>query len=223
LIRPRRRDPDETAYLEQTVALYQSVLEVSGRQIVVDSSKRPIRLFWLRQLAEAGEIDLKVISIIRDGRGVAWSLKPAWVKDPKVGKQVNYRGRSTLHTSFTWVFNGIENEIVTRGMTSETCRVVRYEDLCADPVRIMEQLARFLGVSPDPMIASVLYPERGLRKGHLVAGNRMRMAKSLKFQPDVEWMEKMPKSERLVFWLLAGWYARRRGYSADGLRLSGDA
>ena len=55
-------------------ALYEAIVEVTGKAAVADSSKKPNRAF---ALAQSERLELKVLHLVRDGRGVVWSqLKP---------------------------------------------------------------------------------------------------------------------------------------------------
>ena len=56
-------------FLHSTKALLDAIGEVSGCQTLVDSSKVP---GWLLTLARLPDVDLRVIHLIRDGRGAVW-------------------------------------------------------------------------------------------------------------------------------------------------------
>ena len=51
--------------------------------------------------------------------------------------------------------------------------------------------------------------------GHQIAGNRLRMQGAVRLRGDSEWTQAMPVADRDACWRLAGWYARRYGYSRD--------
>lgn len=71
-----------TEYAKQTVELYRAIRHVSGREVIVDSSVIPMRALALSMMPE---IDLRLIHLVRDGRGVAWSLKRGLREAPKAG------------------------------------------------------------------------------------------------------------------------------------------
>ena len=72
------------AYVSYYLRLYRAVAEVSGARLLIDSSKQSSLAFCLRWAAatsaspigEAGPIDLRVLHVVRDSRGVAYS----WTK-----------------------------------------------------------------------------------------------------------------------------------------------
>ena len=72
-VRPRfRADLDQHA--ERLGALYTAIAEVGGARVVIDSSKQASTAFVLRRVAP---IDLRVVHLVRDSRGVAYS----WTKE----------------------------------------------------------------------------------------------------------------------------------------------
>lgn len=59
------------AYQKQLLHLYQAVQETSGCRFIVDSSKNPA---YAKILAEIPQVKLYVVHLVRDSRGVAFSL-----------------------------------------------------------------------------------------------------------------------------------------------------
>jgi hypothetical protein len=81
----RARAADIRAYAGYYTALYQAAAEVSGASVVIDSSKHSALAFCLRAASlpvpgtstvDVGEFDLRVVHLVRDSRGVAYS----WTK-----------------------------------------------------------------------------------------------------------------------------------------------
>jgi hypothetical protein len=54
-----------------TILLFTAVARVAGREGVVDSSKNPVQAL---ALSRSTEIDLTILHLMRDARGVAWSF-----------------------------------------------------------------------------------------------------------------------------------------------------
>src|SRR5689334_1414693 len=61
---------DLERYTALITKLYRAIAQVSGAKVVVDSTKRPSLAYIL---ARAPEIDLRLVHILRDPRGVAYS------------------------------------------------------------------------------------------------------------------------------------------------------
>ena len=65
-------------YAEMTAALYRSISDVSGKTVILDSSKKPLRTY---ALLATGTVDVRVLHLVRDGRGVVWSRLKSLPRD----------------------------------------------------------------------------------------------------------------------------------------------
>ncbi len=61
-------------------------------------------------------------------------------------------------------------------------------------------------------IKNMLLENSPLSVAHVIGGNRIRMSQGIVLKPDYEWKEKLPDIAKQVFWVLAGWYAKKHGY-----------
>jgi hypothetical protein len=91
---------------------------------------------------------------------------------------------------------------------------VKYEELVEQPVKVLEEIGEVLGVQLSP-VADLLLSGKEMAIGHNIAGNRIRKAGSIRLRPDYEWNERMPRTEKRAFWLLAGRQAKKYGYRWD--------
>ena len=73
-----RRELDE--YLDVHHRLYRAVAAVSGADVVVDASKSTAQLFALRRIRG---LDLRVVNLVRDSRGVANSWSKSGIVKPQ--------------------------------------------------------------------------------------------------------------------------------------------
>ena len=73
-----RRELDE--YLDVHHRLYEAVAAVSGADVVVDASKSTAQLFALRRIRG---LDLRVVNLVRDSRGVANSWNKSGIVKPQ--------------------------------------------------------------------------------------------------------------------------------------------
>src|SRR5918995_6046344 len=112
-------------YRELTLQSLEAVRSVSGRPIVVDSSKLPTRAYALSLIPE---IDLRVIHLVRDGRGVAWSLRKPYAKDERAGFERALAPRPVLRTALRWATMNLAAEQVCRRLGDRRSLRVRYED-----------------------------------------------------------------------------------------------
>lgn len=195
-------------YTVRTKRLYEIMSSCSNRQLIVDSSKLPGRAMALAQIPG---IDMRVIHLVRDGRGVAWSLLRSYSRDAKSGLQKEIRPKSVFRTALRWSVVNLAVEYLSRKLGADRIMRVRYEDFASDPAAVMQQIGSFLeldlsrtGVSLEA--GAPLDPE------HQVAGNRLRMSAAITLQKDESWRTRMPVGQQLSFERLGGWMLKRYGY-----------
>lgn len=196
-------------YAELTVRLFAAIRAVSGRDVVVDSSKMPGRAL---ALASMPGIDLHVLHMVRDGRGVAWSLLKRYDRDVKAGLQREIKPKSLVRTAARWSFVNLATEVIGARLGPERFIRVRYEDFTADAAGTLGQVGRQLGLD---LAATGAALKRGepVRPMHQIAGNRLRMQGSINLIRDEAWRCDMPARKQAAFNRLCGWLLRRYGYT----------
>ena len=194
-------------YLRQTEALYQAIAEASGKSIVVDSSKHPIRGALLTHLRG---IDLRFVHLVRDARAVVWSRKKALEADQKAGVQFASKPRSAWYSVAFWAFINVLAAIVCLARRRHSLRM-RYEDFVAEPKAQLERLGQVFDLDYSAT-ADALLTGQSLKVEHPIAGNRMRMKGNVTLKPDWEWRDRLPARDRAVCWLCAGWLLLAFGY-----------
>ena len=204
-----RRRADLTEYVGTFQELYQAIVEVSGKPVVIDSSKHSSLAYCLRL---ASDLDLRVVHVVRDSRGVAYS----WTKEVKrpesaAGEDLMTR-YSPTKSSLLWDGHNVCFSLLPRLGTPTT--LLRYEDFLADPARLLEELAEFAGVpvgrSEMPFLdeGSVV-----LATSHTVAGNPMRFRTgTVMLRRDDEWRTRMPAPRRRLVTLMTLPLLARYGY-----------
>ena len=202
----RRRELAE--YTGYYARLYAAVAEVSGAELVIDSSKHPSLAHCLRW---QDGVDLRVLHLVRDSRAVAYSWGRQ-VRRPDCDK-VSYMTRySPAVAAGQW--NGQNAAFhLLRGVPVLR---MRYEDFVAAPEAALDRIAGLAGLPPVPPGYSFLGADGGsrwaeLEPGHSVSGNPMRFATGkIPVRPDERWRAGMPKAQRravtaLTLPLLAGY------------------
>jgi hypothetical protein len=206
---------DEFArYRELTVGLYAAIGAVSGKRVIVDSTKLPARGL---ALAAMPEIDLRVIHLVRDGRGVAWSLLKPKVKNEAAGVEKAMPPRSVARTALRWSLANLAAERLCARVGAARSIWVRYEDLIAAPERTLAAIGALAEADLAPL-AQALAAGATLRPDHQVAGNRLRMTSELSLRLDHEWIERMPQRQTRAFQLISGGLLRRYGYGGSPAR-----
>lgn len=197
-------------FAQATLALFREIASASGRSIIVDSSKLPGRA---EALARISGLDVYVVHLVRDGRGVAWSLKKAYARDAKAGLQRELRPKSTIRTSLRWSLVNMAAESLAHAVGRHRYLRVRYEDFSADPAGVLNRIGNLVGVDFGGVGARL---EEGGRMSarHQLAGSRLRMNPSIKVERDERWSERMPATSRRLFTIFSWIMLRRYGYLA---------
>lgn len=179
--------------LKANRALFESVLELTGARIFVDSSKEPHRLKFLMAISD---LRLKVIHLVRDGRGVA-------------GSYIRRSNWPMERAADEWRRSLLSEEALLRWAPSENVLLVRYEDLCRDVDREMSKILRFVGAGPEKW-------SRAFRevKQH-VLGNRMRLGRENLVRLDERWRGELTEAQLRLFEAIGGEINRRYRYSDE--------
>lgn len=204
----RRPSSSFLEYGEMTGALYRAIGAVSGRPVVLDSSKKPVRTY---ALLATGAIDVRVVHMVRDGRGVVWSRLKSLPRDVEGGVPSARPPTPPWRTTLHWTQANVESEWVTRRAGRSGAARVTYESLVADPRSVLQRLSPVVGEDLGQVMEGL---ENGdaMTVGHRVGGNRMRFGGSVRLRPDLEWTTRLSPGDGATFWRMAGWLARRYGY-----------
>jgi hypothetical protein len=193
-------------------ALVASICEAAGKPFVVDSSKIALRLkFLLRN----PDFSIKVIRLVRDGRGVALTYTDpatfADAKDPQMrgggmGGDRQSERLSFADATWEWRRSTEEADAVLRSLSQDQWIEVHYEDLCAHPQKTLAHVFRFLGVAPLQGVSQV-----GSEGKHII-GNGMRFDGGAKVLLDERWKSNLSGEDLRIFDEIAGPLSRRLGY-----------
>ncbi len=191
--------------------LYTSILEASGARVVVDSSKHASTAFLLRRVPA---VELRVIHLVRDPRGVSYSWTKA-VRKPEVKDREEYMPRyHPFRMSMRWnAYNAMFHLLRWTGTPSMR---VRYESLIEDPGEELRRILAFAGI-PGGDLPFLRGRSVNLGLTHSVAGNPMRFRRgAIELTVDREWQDRMsPLHRRIV--TCATWPMNRLyGYGRRG-------
>jgi len=203
------RSTEFQRYREMWVSLCRAAQKISGKSVILDSSKTPTRAFYLTQIPE---IDLHLIHLVRDGRGVCYSLTKPYAKDTKSGIQAEIRPRSAIRTAFFWVFRNWQSEKVRSLLGQDLSIRIRYEDFMSTPADTMKQIEKLSHIDLTRITAK-LAAEEPFDVGHTIAGNRVRMSGAIKLRADQKWQRRLSRKKRLVFELVAKSGLKKYGYA----------
>jgi hypothetical protein len=203
-----RPGPAFQDYLRRNRALYEAVAQVGGKPVIVESSLSPRRAL---ALASTPGIDLHLVHVVRDGRGVIWSHRnPAKAKVRR-----SFQPAPTARITRYWISANLQSAYVLSRLPPERRLRLRYEDFAAAPHDALARIGAFLGED----LSGVLTAEGAVRQPapvrHTPGGNRVRLLRDVQVRPDAGWVEGLPAADRALFWRRAGWLARRYGYAAE--------
>ncbi len=196
----------------RNVALMECIRDRSGSSVIVDSSKVGLRLKYL--LRNDG-LDVKVIRLIRDGRGVALSyVDPANLADARnpslraggMAGSFKEEPRAMGIGAMEWRRSNEEAEALLKTLDPSRWTEVRYEDYCRTPQESIRRLFTFLGV--DASLETFDFRSVEMH----VVGNGMRLDDSSTIRLDERWHESMSEKDGATFEAVAGDLNRSLGY-----------
>lgn len=178
-------------YLDLYRRVYNAVHNVTGCEVIVDSSKHASLAFCLRW---ADDLELRVAHVVRDSRAVAHS----WTKRvPRPDRDGSFM--ATLPpwaTAGHWVAQNTGFEVLA-GCGVPTLRV-RYEAFVDDPIGGLFEIAEFAGLETAPSACAQLLDEQA-EPAHTVSGNPIRFASGrMTLRRDDAWRSGLPLHHRLL-------------------------
>jgi Sulfotransferase family len=210
LLRERLRpSPRFQSYARLTRAFFESIRAVSGKPVIVDSTKAPSRAFALSMVPG---IDLRVAHLVRDARGVMSSRRKTLRKDVEAGIEWTQESRPIWETAVVWVLFNLISEWVCVQVGADRAVRLRHEDLYEDTGGELDKIG-LLTESDLRGVAAAASSGKTMQVGHNIGGNRMRKSESVTLKPDPqEWRSALSASEQRLSWALMGWLMRRYGY-----------
>ncbi|GGN27429.1 sulfotransferase [Actinoplanes campanulatus] len=195
-------------YASYYARVYAAAAEVSGARMVIDSSKHSALAHVLRW---ADDLDLRVVHVVRDARGVAYSWTKT-VSRPETDGADQMTRYSPGRSAVLWnAHNAAFGLLARRGVPVYR---IRYEEFLADPRAGLIRLADFAGLPLHPEHLDFLRTEHAdLRAGHSAAGNPMRFTVGrLALRRDDAWVRALPSTQRRLVGAVCGPLLRAYGY-----------
>lgn len=171
-------------------AIADAVCAITGKDVFVDSSKTGLQL---KYLLENPALDVRVLRLVRDGRGVALSYRTA-------------DGLSVRAGAYAWRRSNEEAESIVSTLPPDRWLDLRYEELCRQPERTMEDVFRFVGAEPFALSHGAAEDTP-----HLLGNDRARSTVAA-VRLDERWRRVLTPSDLQAFDRVAGALNRRFGY-----------
>jgi Sulfotransferase family len=224
LLREARRGPSARfrSYARLTRAFFEAISAASGKPVVVDSTMVSVRTFALSMVPG---IDLRVVHLVRDGRGVVASHRKSFEKDlllaagERGGLPARWKAAARRRVLYPesvvrWVAHNLISGWVCARLGEGRAMRLRYEDFVADPEAALGRIGSLVGLDLAG-VAKAASSGEPMRAGHNIGGNRTKRSGHVTLRPDAqEWREALSPAERRLSWALMGWLMRRYGYAA---------
>jgi len=181
-----------THSVHRNFLISQVICELEGKAVFLDGSKTPSRLL---HFVNSGFWNVKVISIVRDGRGVSNSNK----------KHLDISMRSSVQR---WVHVSKEIRRVLRLLPNVNCIAIKYEDLCKDTTGTLLAITKFLGLSPFHIGDGIT-----IDGDNHILGNSMRLKSTSEIRLDESWRKELSASDLSEFSHIAGRLNKQFGYT----------
>jgi hypothetical protein len=187
-------NPRFARYTEYTMTLFDTIADLSGAEVIVDSSKSPARALALSRMPG---LKVNMLHLVRDVRGVAYSLRKL-NNAAQAGKGSKMPRRSNLRFAGTWAVVNFFCERVMPKIPGPNL-FARYEDYTKDPDSMLTAVANLIGRDRIAYAAGADYL---LTQGHQVAGNDARMRPVQQILTDETWRDQFGFAMRKGLYLL---------------------
>lgn len=184
-------------YERSLLAIYRGALIAGQGQVIVDESKHVV---LLHLLAGMENIDLRVLHLVRDSRGVAYSWTKVRKRPEFTDKNHFMLRYSPTRSAAAWMYRNLAAGAVAR-RASRYARV-RYEDLVSDPRTTLTEIGRALGIRTgalsflDDGVANIV-------GDHIATGNPSRFNHGqIELRLDDAWKKRLPRRSQLLVTLL---------------------
>lgn len=194
-------------YLDNTFKLYSGIQNVSGQNIIVDSSKSVSRLI---RLLSDNRFEVKVIHLVRNGLAVVNSLSKSHDR-PGTGNTIKTPATPLLKGVLRWVRRNRSMENLINRVGNDAYLRLCYEDLCTQPEQVLRDICNFAGIDFEN---DMLDPNLG--DNHNIGGSRWRFSdRVISVKLDDKWRSEVSGLTKFIFNIFGGRLNRSYGYSNE--------
>lgn len=200
LVLPRLASPEQARelarYGEIHERLYRVAAAQAGASVVVDASKGPAPALALRH---APGLDVRVLHLVRDVRGVAYSWSRPDVVRPHATQDAHQHMASFSATRTAARWSRVEVEALAMRRLAGHAATVRYEDLVADPGPTLIRALTDLGLPAPASVDHVQGQVVTLGPSHGIGGNPSRfLLGEVRLRADERWRAHLPRRDRVL-------------------------
>ena len=192
----------QKSYNLQQKILFEAIAEVSGKTIVVDSSKTALEVAWRPiMLQRATGYPVKVIHLVRDGRAVMWSALRGCNRRLERGETDAALTWPRLRSALGWVQANLSAGLHRWLLPSGSIFYLSYEQLTRHPAKQLTRLGQFLQLDVSPLLAQLSHGHP-IPPAHSLSGNRLRHVGLSELREDNAWRSHLSWFSQLLYWLL---------------------
>jgi len=201
-------------WVKNTELLYEEIFEETGKSFLIDSTKSIKRAFWLKKFIKKWKF--KFIYLVRDGRGVIYSMKkkfyPVYLKKSNSSYiKLIYPSPSSVDIATAtkmWRDTNIKQYLLFKFQNRKDRFFLRFEDFLENPEHWLKKIFKWLNLPYQPVHLK-------FRKiaHHNISGNPSRLGNQPLHKPDHKWKTKLTEQELEYFNKHAGFLNRFFGYS----------
>lgn len=202
-----RFDAQVAEYATVLERIFEAVAEVSGdrARLVVDASKWTTHALVLRRI---GALDLRIVQLVRDPRGVVHSwgrelARPHAMGTARIDAAEMRRDRPHVAALHWSVLHAGLDLIARKGVPR---LIVGYDDLIAAPRQAIASIMAFAGHDPGAPGLEFTHEDRvRVQAGHGIAGNPARFSSGeITLRASERWREEMPRTTQFLVLALTG-------------------
>ena len=176
-------------YSHTLEALYQSIADVTGDRLIVDSSKYPTYSYLLNLVPT---IDISIVHLVRDPRAVVHSWRRV-----KASPEESLTSMSAWYAAGMWHTWNRAGERIWRDSDVAYLRL-RYEDFVSHPRRLTQKILEFAEHRADSLPFRNEH-EVYLEQDHSAAGNPDRFSHGVvEIKDEERWREQLAPFDRWV-------------------------
>lgn len=207
--------PGGSAYLASNFKHYALILEeifralqqTTNSQVIVDASKNPLDGYFLSMIPN---IDLHIVHLIRDPRGVAYSWQKNKSYDNSETQIMYMDSYGSLYSTLIWTAWNATIELLWK--SSPKYLRLHYEDLMQEPKATVKKIVEFCG-EPSTNLPFVSETEVLLQVNHNVSGNPSRFVTGfVPLRQDDEWKERLRPRDKIAINTLFAPFLHHYGY-----------
>lgn len=181
-------------------------------EYIIDSSKSWRNTFFRPiALSKVAQYEVKVIHLVRDGRGFMWStIKGSNRKmekglDPKIPL-------APFRATLNWFLTNTGAHFFQLYSSSENYCRIRYEDFVEKPRVTLQTIGQFIGIDLKDQI-TLVEENQDIPLANQITGNRLRKEEKITLKLDSAWQSSLKWYHKVLFWLIDWPYALLYGYN----------